>query len=178
MKKKLWFLFLIIVLIGFIYIVNNNQTIEHQTSNKVDLNLNTNIQLENNKEYIITNATILDNFKSIELRDEITIDGQGNTITYNGTDDWTGLFKPVANIKNVTIKNINLVLGNDNNQVNIAKEQGGILGSSSGINGCKINIENCSVTGNYNIGKKAGGICGYAACYYGECNVNNCYSTG
>ena len=135
-----------------------------------------------------------------------TFDGNNKTITYNGTDDWEGLFQPATNVT-VTIQNINFTLGDsasiaeycggiigegahddyknsevtiDNCHVNADVSEfysGGIVGNYFGSDSDNCTITNCSTTGTIS-GESAGGICGQYAGYSGKVTISDCYTEG
>ena len=129
----------------------------------------------------------------IPIEDGITFDGGGNTITYEGTTAWEGLFDVVSgtdsnNKMTFTVQNINFVL----NGADIANFCGGII-KGMGVQDdgtydnntfteyTDITILNCHISSENSkaIGSKAGGIVGLGFCNgTGEVGtITNCSNT-
>ena len=102
--------------------------------------------------YTLIGSITIDNtnydYFPIPIEDNVTFDGgynadSGITITYEGTDDWPGLFAPVDDIT-FTAKNIMFLLNNGT----IAAKAGSIIGSNKDgtaplTSGNTITVNNC-----------------------------------
>ena len=64
--------------------------------------------------YTLTqDIAITSKFTSINCDDNTTFDGNGHTLTYSGSSEWPGLFKPRDNITFI-VKNVTVVLKGPN----------------------------------------------------------------
>jgi hypothetical protein len=140
---------------------------------------NTNVNV--NVNVLITNDLVLNYETSFGMpayqyfiigSPNITIDGQNNTVTYNGITGAVGFVQNGANgsngYNNIIIQNLGIV----NNNSTLTSEQGWIGQSymNNGAQGCI--VQNCYSTGS--IGTYAGGIFGS----FSSGTANYCYSTG
>jgi hypothetical protein len=137
--------------------------------------------------YTLTENISLTTYEPILLEDGITFDGNGKTITYNGSDNWKGLFGFVKKDYklNVNIKNVTLQLSGS-----IANGQGGILGTSvfgwddgGDFANYDITIQDCHVKGG-SLTAWSGGIVGQgcssnseSSCFIIRCS-NSCAISG
>ena len=132
-----------------------------------------------NEVYTLENDVTFTSNINLSLTDlnGSSFDGNNKTITYNGSDDWTGLFQPATGVI-VTIQNINLTLG-DSDSTSIAEGCGGIIGErdDGGYTGSEVTIDNCNVNADVST-TSAGGIVGQYAGYGGTLTISNCSTTG
>ena len=142
------------------------------------------INSNNGTSFILTNdIEIIDSYDSIDIFDDLQLDGDGYTIYYSGSDTWDGLFASKSNKTGIVIKNLNVILQSKDDFESgsqtfgkTSSNTGGFIGDTKGYSksGIEISFSNCSFIGG--LGYLSGGIYGYGAGADGQCTITNCYS--
>ena len=175
-------------------VCNDSQAFNYGSAGSCDTDINISnvfgdaINFDDNT-YTLNSDFTIDSTNSsyfpIPIEDGMTFDGNNKTITYDDTNEWTGLFSPVSGTGSeqsttFKIQNINFLLN-----TKIKKYYGAIVSyyyTSSNVTPtfeyCNIDIYNCHLSGSGTISNTdSGGIVGYGFSYNSNSSIKYCSNT-